>query len=819
MGNAGWNIVTPVERVNFFINPIFDSESGYSAIAGAVLSRDEDAVLFGRYSLKVAPTGSGDGVQLSLNSDPSSGYKSLLFYATVQSLTVSLVSGTAQTSGVMVDSSWYEHRINLGSGDLSNTINITQTGSGTTPWYMDGTQVEAVLDGTETGTTLIHGGFGEGYIWFGESDNSPSRRSELVATGGFVRSFNEFYGVVVENNIGSALFQATVLTDNLPTGRGSELNNIDTVERTFELECSFQPDSEFHTSRDLLARALHSLNDLLPRRLIYKGSLTWKYIDCFYTGGLEGGVSNLVSFESFALKFKATDPNFYGLGELKKNMTGASLPVYGFVGRERGAWGDYTNPSAPSQMIIPPFSGVYHNGAVYAGGYFVNYSGVTTCDSSFKYTCATGVYSTVWGASAPAVSIYGTWEKEGYIYMWGAGVSQHIVKCDTNGNNIPDAFGTGVTWGTGRIYTACFLDSGSIFMGGDFTGLEGLNDIAMYDGSGDISGWSGIYSSGSPSRVLACATDGEDVWFHTVTSETLDGVTGNIFRYDVSAGTFTAITALAGGLTSPPARAMVIIDGYLYVSTVSNSGSDSSDVRRYLAADLTGETTIFQIAAASGEFIRIKKFEENSILVLGEAGLNYVDIDDGTTVVGVMDGSLIIRNPSGLFSYEQTDLPPPEAGSYHNDFLATPFGDYILTGRTSLLYELGVETLSLIVSYSGSAKAEFEVEIFQSNSGSLTIKSIKNTAIGSSVDIADYVMGEGETLTLSRIGEALVLNSSKNGDVSGYITINTDAGSFLLSPSQSFSVRDNTIGISYSKTGNASIVGRIKYRPAYLGQD
>jgi hypothetical protein len=713
------------------------------------------------------------------------------FYATASALTLGTSGYTSQAlTGASIDGTWYEY-----TAELSNTgvpwLYLMQTGASGSTWHVDGVQLEAKDSATDERTTLIYGGLAGDYRWLGEPHNSQSKRGAFESSGGYVQSFNNDMSFLISQNTGAAMVPVDVLTDNTPGIDGSAFNNIEVLERPFELRGRLihTTDTEdFHTKRQAIMRAVHSFNGG-PRQLWYKGAVVDKYINAYYVNGLEGGSTLQVTNEDLALRWLAVDPYFYETGTRAAELeTVNSITLTAsFAAYIDGSWATLAQPSSVGgNKRVNAL--LHHNGRVYIGGDFSNWDGDANADNFTWYNTATNDYG-----SPPATST-------GQIYD---------MALDSNGNVIIAA-ANGIFAFDGTSFDASIIGSpspnanndvlsvsispanGDIYISGEFTDIDGVTTvgIAYYNGS------SWVTLSTSASGIIA----------NTAVFADLEG---NVYlgkRY--SDGT-SDIEGLDGPILLYDGSAWSEYYASFYGSAVDPSIVKGSDGVVYFSVfrEFRGNSEQLITTTTSGDIRRVRR-DDTNIYVLGE--MQSFTEGDETTYAG---GGIVYNNSGAA-------LPWPDLlrGTNKGVNDALFLGDDVYIGGD---FDTGAVNFpgETTINYAGTAKASLSVTLKRVGGTSCILRQIQNAATGGKVFINDYNMKDGEQISIEFSQAGVSFVSDIDGVIGSAILSPSNVEAFALYPTQNAGTGANNIQWLVSTSGSPTLTSFATWQNTHLGQD
>ena len=405
---SDWSVVVPEATINYVLNPSIEISSNYASLAGGTAVRSSNQSYFGHYSLSMITNNDNEGGSVTL-----SALTNAIHYATVRvkgtlptawDWSLDDSTYTAPTSLMELDSDWtlYGAPFPAAQANGATALYIRQDGSGTGVFGLDGFQVEQ-KDGY---WTTFCAGSRDGCEWNGAVNASTSTRSAYSRAGGRVKDLKDDYYFGVIEEVGAGATPRTLGVDSYATLPGGELNSVSYPPRPFTLVGWLRPDDgtcDLNTARQnlqavLLQEAYPDQNGVpQPVRLWYTGATVTKQIAAHYEGGLGGkiGFDNLIH-EKFALRFIATDPFWYEIGDSEVVLDYEDKTTTHFMAartRSTGQWGnlDMGSINTASQVdavVVAPDKSIYY------GGNFTGWDGVVNRDYMAKYTPSSGTWIT-----------------------------------------------------------------------------------------------------------------------------------------------------------------------------------------------------------------------------------------------------------------------------------------------------------------------------------------------------------------------------------------------------------------------------------------
>lgn len=539
-----WSFIQPEGTINYVDNPSFennitDSWANYvtGGAAGNRSQSDGPLAKFGAHGLYLQKTGGAAadrwGLQDQIAAIASVQNQDYIASAWVYSTTGALIVlridkgvgvGAAQNQSVTLagpTDGW----VRIETPVL--TANATGDTLYVTVWVENAATVDAYFDAIQfelkDHTTTYCDGDQVGCEWRGPAHNGISQRSALSRAGGLVVDFAD-RNFDVEGMIGAGMSPISLNIDSFAILPGGELNSQKTRVHPFSLAGWIRGTSltNLHAKRQQLIEDV-SPNNVpgdQPVLLRYTGAAIDKEIEAYYETGLEGRIR--ADFEcleqAFALRFVATDPNFYEIGEssdiLDENDAIATRESVSGRLRASGLWDELGPPNAAGVYGILRAICVASDHTVWWGGNFTNFDnlGAPAADYIITYDVPTATWAVVGGAftfnnivwdikEAPNGDIYACGQftealgNRDYIAYWDGAAWQAL------GN--PAGGGAAIT----SIRKMAFDDSGNLYVVGVFTTIAGVANasyVAMWDGAA----WNAV---GNPPAGAAAITDVSNV--------------------------------------------------------------------------------------------------------------------------------------------------------------------------------------------------------------------------------------------------------------------------------------------------------------------
>src|SRR3990170_1322414 len=178
-----WQIVKPQETTNLVLNPSAETTGNFAAIGSATITQSTTYQKYGLYSYRVQTTTTNTGLSLTLSTLANSPHwmTARIRGPLPRELRFSIGPSSQKVVFIeKIDDDWALYGALFGQRESNGAVlaRITQFGTGSNDFYVDGIQVEVselstYCDGTQ-----------EGCEWNGPEHASTSSRSEQSLAGG-----------------------------------------------------------------------------------------------------------------------------------------------------------------------------------------------------------------------------------------------------------------------------------------------------------------------------------------------------------------------------------------------------------------------------------------------------------------------------------------------------------------------------------------------------------------------------------------------------------------------------------------------------------
>lgn len=780
-----FSIILPEQTVNLVSNPSLEKNTaGYTAVGVAVLDRVATFQRRGAWSLRTMPGAGFDtgfyygtvshtaslAYTLSLDLKGVGGKYYKIYYAATTGVQV------GPTLRVKATGNW--QRIDLTffeTHTASRRIYVLSESPSIGPFYVDGLQ-----DEQKAYPTTYCDGDAEGFVpgtkeywWVGAPHASTSLRSSQTRSGGKVVTLKD-YGFLCTafNGLGSAPPENVYTPFGLLDGSYYQRTRM--PQRQFSLVGTISGSNllELQRVRQQLIEAFRhdAVTPNQPLMLRYQPYEQFSPfgepldIVCLYEGGLEGQTNNLY-IEKIGLVFSMPTPYLQLSGE-----TGAKLNA-------RNAYVSVNSEGALYQSLSGGWSSVFGHVTKSA------YRSKSSLIGVFIVVNNTFVYSV--DLAAETSTLIGT--------VAGGGVF---------------------------IYSMVVSQDGYVYIGGDFTTIDGVAavNVARWDGTS----WSAIGAGLAVGlvRQLAASNDGT-VYAYLTTP------TSEIWKWDgsswaeIAAGSVNA--AVSAMLIGPDGTTLYIGGAFtsVYGTTVNKIGSyggttwtnlsstnpngNVSNIAFLPNGNLIVTGTFTTINGVSASYIAqwngtawtalgsgLGSSADNSVvpgLVTSADGIVYVLVEDMTTAGGVkIPGMVAGWNGRRWF-------PAPIGLLVSTIFMNPQTLEITPQGKLFVGYlDLGAgQTISLsgsvTVSNAGSAKVYPKVRFrLIGTVGDANLYYLGNETTGSKMYFENLSIQVGELLLLDLDPESPSLTSSTRGNLISSVSAVSDLAGFGLNPG------DNVIG-------------------------
>jgi hypothetical protein len=788
-----WSIAIPEATTNLVTNPSFVVDTtGWTNSGLATFERVTTDSKFGIACLHCVANSQNDEANETLSSLTTAGtFTTAAWVKTADSDVQLRVTsspsgdelGTANHTG---GDTWERLEVSgvLSAGESAMVVAIRDTSaSGWVDYYADAVQVEE----KSYSTTYCDGDQG-GCEWTGTKHGSTSTRDALSRAGGRWRDLADYYGLVVERQVGiGAASVENAFTTRIATP-GGVFESLLVPPRVFALTSTIRGSSlsDYHDQRNLFLSDIApdgNPNDE-PMLFKYTGATIDKEIKARYAGGMT--MSGPDGFaETVAIQFVAGDPMFTQIGEKSaildtNDVTAMDSATY----RTNGIWTSPSNPSTGVNDIWAFAEGL--DKLIYMGGDFVGLDGVTNADYIASWD------GTTWAALGTGMNSTGvraiTLRPDGNLLAGGG----FTTSGGTTTRGIAEWNGSawsalGPPSAGGDVYAVAIGLDGLVYVGGNFTNFDSADANTDYIASWNGSAWDALGASGGANahvRDLVVDSNGDLI----------------------IVGDFTSI----GGVS---ATGVAKWDGSAF--TALSTGTTNGDV---VAAYITSAGELF----VTGDFTTIDGVSANYIAAWNGATFEPLDSglqsngDDLTewrgflVVAGIFTAAGGIGLNNGLafwngFSWLHPDVDLPSTAAV--TFAA---GDDLWAGYSGLGNANHAGTTS--ITPAGNSRAWPIIQISRSGGTSAGIQNIINETTRKYL-WADYNLLDGETITIDTRPGQVNASSNYRGNIVTYFP-GSDMNDFYLLPGVA-----NDIKCFVNAAGSPTITATIRWKDTYWSVD
>jgi hypothetical protein len=829
-----WSIIVPETTTNLVTNPSLETNiTGWTNVAGCVLSQATTGTAFGAYSLQSVFGGAAnDRFYYEVTGETAANTEYTL------SVWITGASG-GEVVGILLsdDVTGYQHYGNITCPTTPTQYTPTQYtwtatygAASTVRWVggripgataatvrFDGWQLEqkayatTYCDGTQTGCE-----------WNGTEHASTSTRSALSRAGGRVYDLTDQYNFYVTNVIDSGIAPLTQHLDEYAIIDGGEISSYKVHPRVLTLMGHMQSQTSYSALHDDIQDLIDIIKpDAVPNNqpilLRYTEATVTKEIAVRYEGGLgENWQARWCAQQNIPLRFIAADPYWYEVGESGAVLdTNDTATLYYLAGRLRadGQWGNLGLSAIPTANgpIETVMVAKQSDGSVYFGGLFDGIDNNTPAGGDYviRYDPQDGSLNLLVGASDVNGRVDVISEgPDGIIYLGGAftavngvATADYIVSYDP----VADTWASLSDPDNGGLMNTVFAmdwDSlGNLYIGGSFTGVDGVANtayFAMWDGAA----WNAVGGGGGTGIVRAIAIDKDDNIY----------IGGNFLNWDGDAN------ADYWAWYSSSAAAWSAVNDIALVASVSVMEYDSSDNSVYVggafdnAGSVANADNIFKWTGTAVEALSTGTDDDVYAIKVAPDGLLWVS--GAFTQAGSLTGldrfamwnGAVWLPPDidfpGSLNLDDFDFSKPDP------VVDSIYDVYVGFSTTGTGYFSGSATIT----NSGSAQAYPVIAIKRSGGTSARLQNIRNEDTGKTLFFA-YDLLDGETLTID-------LDPQRRSIVSSFFGVRLDAAltgsdlvSFVLQPGS------NQITAFVSVVGAPTITATVIYSDKYWSLD
>jgi len=824
-----WQIVKPIATTNNVLNPSAETTGNFVAVGSATITRVTTYQKYGLNSYRVQTTATNTGLSLTTGTLTNATHWMTVRIRGRLPNELRFSIGPDSKKAILlekIDDAWDLYGALFGAAESNGrtAVSITQFGTGSGDFYVDGVQVEAQPDWT----TYVDG-TQEGCAWDGADHASTSSRSGESGAGGIPQDLYQEYRFFVTKIIGAGASTQELNVDSYALLPGGEMNSLKVQPRQFTLIGKFITDTEMelHDNRQELIKLLKTSTFDQPLRLRFNNARVQKEISVFYQGGLEGDLAAFYEnleplednqwgetkqfIEKATIQFLAPDPYWYEVGESAASLDNASSDVlytepdtvdsatFRYVAgrlKSTGQWSPLGPPAAPTPGTISINALAEDATYLYIGGEFTEFDGIAAADNIVRYHKQNGVYSAM-GTGANNIVNSLAVGPDGRVYasgfftsMGGVANTLRIARWDPS-TETWSALSTGAD---NSILTLVFGLDGTLYLGGNFTTIGGVaaSRIAAWNGSIFIALSSGV--NGTVNALAINPVDG--VLFLGGNFTTAGGSSAvRIASWDGS-----VFSALSSGANNQVFALAVSSTGLLYV------GGNFTVIG--------GVTT--RVASWNGvAFSSLGSGVNSGVFSLAVGADSMLYVGGAFNVAGGITLADRVARWNG-YSWAHLDidlpgLPIPEA------ILASKYVDPVIRQKYNLF--LGFDTAGtgyfagkFAVTNDGNVPVFPKIVYYRSGGTFAIVETLKNERTGKEL-LFDYRLLSGETLQIDLTPTNKTIISSFFGSRLDAVLANSDFGSFALLP------ESNDITTFVSVSGGPTLTAYMLWRDTFDSWD
>jgi len=818
-----WQIVKPIATTNYVLNPSAELTGNFAAVGSATITRVTTYQKYGLLSYRVQTGATNTGLSLTTGTLTNATHWMTARIRGNLPRELRFSIGPDSKKAILlekIDDNWDLYGALFGASESSGrtAASITQLGTGSGDFFVDGVQVEPQPDWT----TYVDG-TQEGCAWNGADHASTSSRSGESSAGGIPQDLYQEYRFFVTKIVGAGATTQELNVDSYALLPGGEMNSLKVQPRQFTLVGKFITDTEMelHDNRQELIKLLKTSTPDQPLRLRNNSGRVQKEISTFYQGGLEGDLAAFYgSFEAIednqwgetkeyvekaAIQFLAPDPYWYEVGESAASLDNTSSTIYSepdtvdsatfrlVAGRLKstGQWSALGPPAAGGTYTA--ITAIAEDATyVYFGGDFLNFDGIANADYIVRYHKQTGAYS---------------------------------------------ALGTG---GNGIVYSLAVMPNGDLIAGGTFTLMGGVANtvrIARWNGTT----WNPL-STGMNAIVRSLVVGLDGLLFATGDFTT---PTTRIASWNG-----TIWTALGTGLSHEGFALAVMPNGDIIAGGLFSLAGGVAGTSR--VASWNGTTwSPLSTGFTNGFVVSLAVNPANGLLYIGGTftgpvvgigvwnGTTFNPLGSGVAGPSSVPWSMSVGADSmlyvgGLFvsaggitladriarwngySWAHLDIDLPGNASVFA-VRASKFVDPVIKQKYDLW--IGFDTTGtgyfagkFTVTNDGNVPAFPQIVYFRQGGTFAIVETLKNERTGKEL-LFDYSLLSGETLGIDLQPTNKTIISSFFGSRLDAILANSDFGSFALLP------ESNDITTFVSVSGGPVLTAYLLWRDTYDGWD
>jgi len=823
-----WQIVKPIATTNYVLNPSAETTGNFAAVGSATITRVATYQKYGLNSYRVQTFVTNTGLSLTTGTLTNATHWFTFRVRGRLPRELRLSIGPDSKKAIFIekiDDAWDLYGALFGAAESNGrtSASITQFGTGSGDFYVDGIQVEPQPDWT----TYVDG-TQDGCAWDGADHASTSSRSGESSAGGIPQDLYQEYRFFVTKIVGAGASTQELNVDSYALLPGGEMNSLKVQPRQFTLIGKFITDTEMelHDNRQELIKLLLTSRFDQPLRLRNNSARVQKEIGVFYQGGLEGDLAafyeNLEPIEDnqwgevksyvekAAIQFLAPDPYWYEVGESAASLDNASSNVlytepdtidsatFRLVAgrlRSTGQWDALGPPNAAGTYFA--VNAIAEDATyVYIGGNFLNFDNIANADYIVRYNKQTGVYSAM-STGMDGVVFALVVGPNGVLYAGGSFVTAGGVAA------LRVASWDGTTWadlggGVNNTVRALAIgQDGLLFAGGSFTFVNGVATAANR-----VASWNGVIwtalSTGTSGTVFALTIGTIDGLLYVGGSfVTAGGITVN----NVASWNGSAFSALSSGTSAVVSSLASSPSGILYAGGTFTTASGGSALR---VASWNG-TVWLPLGSGANDEVQSLAVGQDTMLYAG---------GQFATAGGITLADRVARWNGYSWAHLDLDLPGLPIVTA---ILASKYVDPVIKQKYDLF--LGFDTTGtgyfagkFTVTNDGNVPAFPLIVYFRSGGTFAIVETLKNERTGKEL-LFDYRLLSTETLAIDLIPTNKTIISSFFGSRLDAILANSDFGSWQLLPG------DNDVTTFVAVSGGPVLTAYMLWRDTYDSWD
>lgn len=819
-----WQLVKPTATTNYVMNPSAEITANFAATGSATITRSTTYQKYGLYSYRVQTTATNTGLSVTLSALTNAAHwMTARIRGKIPNELRFSIGPSSQKPMLIekIDDNWDLWGVPFYARESNGATSarISQYGTGSADFYVDGIQVEPVAE-----WTTYCDGTQDGCEWNGAEHASTSSRSGESFAGGTPKDLYQEYKFFVTKIVGAGASPQQLGVDSYALLPGGELNSVKTESRQFTLIGKFIADTEMelHDARQDLIEVLKLATPGQSLRLRFNNARVQKEISVFYQGGLEGDLAAFYQgfepiednqwgetaqfVEKASIQFQAPDPYWYEVGESATELDTNDSATFRYIAgrlRSTGQWSALGPPGAGGT-----YAAVYALAEdptyIYIGGDFTNFDGIAAADGIVRYNKATGVYSAM-GTGANGIVKALAIAPNGDVFAGGeftlAGGVANTVRIARWDGSAWNALSTGVAGGVGDgVFALTFGQNGLLYLGGSFSsagGVANTDSLASWDGTNFIA----MSTSVSGGSVLAFAVGSGGVLYLGGSFASAGGVANTAA---IASWNGTSFSALSTGVAGGDVNALAVkSNGTLYLGGGFTSAGGSASISKI--ASWNG-TTFNALSSGVGV---------NPVYTLAVGADDSVYLGGFFTSAGGITLADRVAKWNG-FSFTHLDVDLPGSPTVYT-ILASRFSDPVVKQQYSLF--IGFDTTGTgnfagktAITNEGSVSAFPRIVYNRSGGTTAIVETLKNERTGKEL-LFNYSLLSSETLTIDLTPVNKSITSSFFGSRLDAILPNSDFGTWQLLPNS------NNVTSFVGTSGAPTVTAWVLFREAYDSWD